>query len=98
MKAPFVRSPDPHLQEPWELEEAELNRLRSRRDSGAWYAVVGTGMLFMAGFSTALAVGGVFMVLFGGLNYLYWSRRITKHDDPWDDPEMDQWEEEHFDS
>lgn len=88
---------DPHLSAPGDIDEAKLARLKKRRDSAGWYAVAGTGMLFMGSFSTGLAVGGVLMVSYGALGYLYWGRRITKLDDPWDDDEVDAWEDEHLD-
>lgn len=89
---------DPHLSAPADIQEAELARLKKRRDASGWYAVAGMGMLFAGGFSTALAVGGVLMVAYGASTYMYWSRRLTKVDDPWDDEEMDAWEREHFGS
>lgn len=77
--------------------EAELARLRGRRDASRATLVIGVAMMFAAGFSVALAVGGALMVLGGMASSIYWSTRIRRlQGDPWHDPEIDAWEEEHY--
>ncbi len=75
-----------------EQEEAHEHAVQKRTDA-VWYAVVGVAMLFMSGFHWGIAVGGVLMVLTGGFQYLRWNRRAKAAYDPWDDPEIDRWEE-----
>ena len=77
---------------------SEMDRLRQRRDQSMWYLVMGTAMLFAGGFHIGLAIGGVFMVAGGAVNYLYWSARLRRIYDPWRDDELDAWEREHFDT
>lgn len=69
----------------------EVERLTQKRDNARWTAVVGFIMLFAAGFSTALAIGGVLMFLYGATVSLYWGRRLSKlKGDPWAyDPDLD---------
>ena len=74
--------------------EAELGRLRDRRDAARWYVVAGFGMLFAGGFSIYFAMGGVVMATYGAVAYMYWSRRMGLVEDPWDDEEIDRWEQE----
>lgn len=77
-------------------EEArrEMERLRERRQDSVWYLVVGVALLFAAGFHWGAGVGGVLMVVYGGVRYMEASRRMRHLFDPWDDPEIDAWEEE----
>lgn len=76
--------------------EALAAYYRDKRDSARWYAVVGVLMLFVAGFSPALGAGGVLMVGYGATAYLYWNRKAKQAYDPWQDDELDAWEEEQF--
>jgi len=76
--------------------EREKDRLRKRRDSQLWNIVVGVALMFAGTLFAYMAVGGAFMVVFGSVSYFYWNRRLTRLDDPWKDPEIDAWEEEHF--
>lgn len=76
--------------------ERELERLREKRDNARWYVVAGFGMLFAGSFSIYFAMGGVLMSAYGVWGYLYWSRRIKKVEDPWDDEDIDAWEREEF--
>jgi hypothetical protein len=70
---------------------AKLERLRSRRDSARWSAVVGFGLLFAGSFNSAFLFGGVGMILYGAAASVYWSTRLRKlQGDPWDfDPDLD---------
>lgn len=78
-------------------QDRERARLRARRDAGVWYAVVGAAMLFVGSLSTAIAIGGVAMIVFGASQYGWWSLRLARtQEDPWQDPELDAWEEEHY--
>lgn len=72
-------------------DEAELQRLRDRRDNARWSAVVGFGLLFGASFHTGFVLGGVVMILFGASASVYWSARLRKlQGDPWAyDPDLD---------
>ncbi len=74
----------------------KIARLRKRREHALWYAVVGTGLMFVGGIFWQIAVGGAMMALYGAAVYIWASVKITRMDDPWKDPELDAWEEEHF--
>jgi hypothetical protein len=87
---------DPHIGEAAELEESRRAAMQRKRDAGAWYGVTGIAMLFAGSFHVGFAVGGVFMVIGGAVVYLYWSRRLGQVEDPWDDADLDAWEQEHF--
>lgn len=76
--------------------EKKMDRLRKRRDSALWYIVVGIGALFAGNLHVGLAVGGVLMVAYGAGLYIFQSVRMARVHDPWQDPELDAWEEEHF--
>ena len=78
--------------------EEQKARLRKRRDGGTWYVIVGVGMLFAASISTAFVAGGVLLVLWGAATYLWFSVRLGKLEDPWNDEELDRWEAEHLKS
>lgn len=69
----------------------DVERLRERRDSARWSAVVGFALLFAASFSSAFLFGGVGMILYGAAASVYWSARLRKvQGDPWDfDPDLD---------
>lgn len=84
---------DPHLGDPAALEASRRAELRRKRDAGAWYAVSGIAMLFAGSIHVGFAIGGVFMVVGGTVVYLFWSRRLGQAEDPWDDEEIDEWEE-----
>jgi hypothetical protein len=73
-------------------QEARLEKLRARRDHARWYAVAGVGLLFAASFHTGFLIGGVLMVLYGATLYGVTGRQIAKIEDPWNDPELDEWE------
>jgi hypothetical protein len=75
--------------------EEEIARARTRRDNARWTVVMGMAMLFGAAFHWALAAGGAAMTMYGGASYVYWSRRMTAMDDPWQDEEIDAWEREY---
>jgi hypothetical protein len=66
-------------------------RLQRRRDAALTSMAGGFGLLFLAGFSANLALGGVAMVLVSGPLALYWGRRLRRlRGDPWAyDPELD---------
>ncbi len=76
--------------------EKHLERLRKRRDSAMWYVIVGIGALFAGGLHIGLAVGGVLMVAYGAGVYIFHSVRMARLHDPWQDEELDAWEQEHF--
>lgn len=76
--------------------EKRLQRLRKRRDSAMWYAIVGIALLFAGGLHVGMAVGGVLMVAYGASLYIFQSVRMARLHDPWQDEELDAWEEEHF--
>lgn len=76
--------------------DEEMARLKKQRDHQIWNVVVGIALMFAGTLLWVLAVGGMFMVVFGAVSYFYWHRRVTRLDDPWKDPEIDAWEEEHF--
>lgn len=69
---------------------------QARRDRAVWYAVVGIGLMFAGQISTAFAIGGAGMVLFGIIEYVRWSLKRPRADDPWRDPDLDAWEEHHY--
>lgn len=71
--------------------EAEVERLRSRRDGARWSAVVGFLLMFGGTFSSAFVVGGLGMVAYGVVASFYWSSRLGKvQGDPWEyDPDLD---------
>lgn len=70
---------------------AEAERLRAKRDNARWSAVVGFGLLFGAGFSSAFLAGGVAMIAYGASVSVYWSMRLRRlQGDPWAyDPDLD---------
>jgi hypothetical protein len=72
-------------------QQAEVDRLRARRDNARWSAVVGFGLLFAASFSAAFLFGGVGMMAYGAAASVYWSTRLRKlQGDPWAfDPDLD---------
>lgn len=72
-------------------DTVELERLRSRRDSARWSAVVGFALMFGASFHSSFLFGGVAMVLYGASASVYWSWRLRRlTGDPWAyDPELD---------
>lgn len=75
----------------------EIERITAKRDQGLWYVVAGIGLLFAGSISTAFSIGGVLSVGFGVLQYGRHSIRLARRrEDPWKDPELDQWEEEHY--
>lgn len=69
----------------------QVDRLRARRDSARWSAVVGFALLFGASFSTAFLVGGLGMLAYGATASVFWSLRLRKLlGDPWSyDPDLD---------
>lgn len=71
--------------------EDPLDRLRAKRDSARWSAVVGFGLLFGASFHSGFLLGGVAMILYGAAASVWWSTRLRKlQGDPWDyDPDLD---------
>lgn len=71
--------------------DEQVARLRARRDSARWSAVVGFGLLFGAGFSAAFLVGGIGMIAYGATASIVWSMQLRKLEgDPWSyDPELD---------
>lgn len=72
-------------------DPAEVERLRAKRDSARWSAVVGFALLFGAGFHTGFVVGGVGMIVYGAAASAWWSTRLRKlQGDPWAyDPDLD---------
>ncbi len=80
-----------------EQQQAHDDAIEKRNDA-VWYAVVGVAMLFMGSFHWGVAVGGVFMVFYGALQYLRWNAKAKAAYDPWDDPEIDAWEEKEWGS
>ncbi|MEK6974790.1 MAG: hypothetical protein AABY18_00445 [Candidatus Thermoplasmatota archaeon] len=72
-------------------QQAEVERLRARRDNARWSAVVGFGLLFGASFSSAFLAGGVAMIAYGATVSMYWSWRLRGlQGDPWAfDPDLD---------
>lgn len=72
-------------------DAAEAERLKGKRDSARWNAVIGFGLIFGAGFHVGFAVGGAAMALYGVAASFYWGRRLRKlKGDPWAyDPELD---------
>ena len=72
-------------------DPAEVERLRSRRDSARWSAVVGFLLLFGGSFSAAFVAGGVAMIAYGAVASIVWSTRLRKvQGDPWAyDPDLD---------
>lgn len=74
-----------------EARRAQADRLRARRDSARWSAVVGFALLFAASFSSAFLFGGVAMILYGVGAAMVWSRQLRRLEgDPWAyDPELD---------
>ncbi len=83
-----------------ELEEAEaMERAKAfekRRDDAKWYIMMGVAMLFAGGLSAYLAAGGAAMCLWGLATYWYWGRRARGAYDPWQDRELDDWEEDQY--
>ncbi len=67
-----------------------------RRERAVWYGVVGIGLMFAGQISTAFAVGGAGMALFGIVEYIRWTLKRPKADDPWRDPDIDAWEDAHY--
>jgi hypothetical protein len=66
-------------------------RLTRRRDGSRYTAATGVGMMFMAGWSWQIGVGGALMVLGGLASSAFWSARLRRiKGNPWDyDPEID---------
>lgn len=93
---PRAWRPDEDPRAKLEAERAH-DAAKEKRNGQLWNVVVGIALLFAGGFHPAMAVGGVLMIGYGGTMYLVWSARMARHHDPWDDPEIDAWEEEHFD-
>lgn len=88
---------DVHSSEPIDTNELAAEKIQAKRDQGLWYAVAGVGMLFAGSISTALSIGGMLMVLYGIFHYTRYSMQLARlRDDPWKDPELDAWEEEHY--
>ena len=78
-------------------QEARREDLTKKRDQGMWYVIVGIALLFAGNISNAFAVGGVLSIGFGVLTYARHAIRLAKlSEDPWKDPELDRWEEEHY--
>ncbi len=71
-------------------------RLKKKRDDARWYIVAGIALLFAGSFSVYFAMGGVVMAVYGGATTFFYSWQLSRLDDPWDDEEIDAWEEEHF--
>lgn len=84
------------VEKPWHDEGAErqMDEVRQKRTDAMWYLVVGVAMLFASGFHWGLAAGGVLMVGYGATRYAWYNRKLHALYDPWDDPEIDAWEEE----
>lgn len=72
------------------------NQWAKRRERAVWYAVAGIGLMFASGINAGLGVGGALMVIFGIVEYIRWTLKRPAKDDPWRDPELDQWEEQHY--
>ena len=65
------------------------------RDS--WYVIMGVALMFTGTVNAYFAVGGALSAVYGSVATIYWGRRLTRLDDPWEhDPDLDAWEEEHF--
>jgi len=82
-KAPATVRPAP--------DPVEMERLKTRRDSARWNAVVGFGLMFGASFHVGFAIGGAIMTAYGICASFYWGRRLRRlKGDPWAyDPELD---------
>lgn len=72
-------------------KRAETERLTAKRDNARWFVIVGVAMLFAGSLLVQVAIGGVFMVGYGVVASMYWSRRLRRlKGDPWAyDPDLD---------
>ncbi len=87
----------PDADEPETVEVLGTKHLwAKRRERAVWYAVAGVGLMFAGSISTALGIGGAAMALFGIAEYVRWTLKRPKDEDPWRDEDIDAWEEQHY--
>ncbi len=79
---------------PDEAAMKEHDEAKAKQQDSVWYAVVGVAALFMSNFHWGLGVGGMFMVIYGTVRYVHFGRLAKKSFNPWDDAEIDAWEQE----
>lgn len=99
MSSPAVNPYGPDASPPAEsidLDDKQAPDWEKRRERAVWYGVVGIGMMFAGQISTAIAVGGAGMVIFGIFEYIRWGMKRPAHEDPWRDQDIDHWEENEF--
>lgn len=72
-------------------------RARAKRTEAVSTVVLGVLMLFMSGFHWGVGAGGVLMVVWGGIQYARVAR-LARREDPWDDADIDAWEDDEMGS
>ncbi len=77
---------------------AAYKEATEKKGEAVWYVVVGVAMLFMASFHWGIGAGGVLMVLWGGFRYAQWAGVARHAYDPWEDADIDAWEEKEMDA
>ena len=88
---------DPHAVDVIDLQDRQEEKIQAKRDQGLWYVIVGIALLFAGNISNAFAIGGVLSIAYGVLTYARHAIRLARlREDPWKDPELDAWEEEHY--